>query len=99
MFTHAKSLAAPAIVLASLALGACAGGPVGGQTATLADNRHQCRDYDWFQVGLRDGIRGYEDAQERFNALAANCSQHGAVISEDLYFSGYAEGRQKAGGG
>ena len=98
MFTHAKSLAAPALVLASLALAACAGGPVGGQTATTADNRHQCRDYDWFQVGLRDGIKGYEDPQARYDALAANCVQHGALTSPDQYFSGYAEGRERVGG-
>lgn len=94
----AKSLIAIAAVAATTILSACAGGgAIGGVTATPFDNRHQCRNYDWRQVGIADGIRGYDDVDARYAALAKNCTQHGAQLDREGYDAGYAEGRRRAG--
>ena len=97
-----KRILTPALcagLAASALLVGCSGGAVGGVTATPFDNRHQCRNYDWRQVGIADGIRGYADIDARYQALAANCAQHGAMLNRDGYDAGYAEGRRRAAGG
>jgi len=89
---------ATAFALATTTLAAaCSNGAVGGVTATPFDNRHQCRNLDWRQAGIADGIRGYADIDARYASLERNCSQHGATADRDAYDSGYAEGRRRTG--
>ena len=96
MSNHMRLIICPPLFAVSLIAAACSG-PVGGVTATPFDNRHQCRSLDWRQAGIADGIRGYDDIEDRFTALANNCSQHGATPDREDYDAGYAEGRRRAG--
>ncbi|MFO1425667.1 MAG: DUF2799 domain-containing protein [Steroidobacteraceae bacterium] len=70
------------VAIAVLALSGC---------ATVS--RNECRTGDWFDIGVRDGARGW--GEERFLDDAKACARHGLAADREAWLQGRERGLER----
>ena len=68
-----------AVTMVALALAGCS-----------AMSPQECRTADWREQGMRDAMQG--QARSHFDDIREACAEAGVVPSQNLYFTGYANG-------
>lgn len=56
-------------------------------------SKSECRTGDWYDIGLRDGARGY--GEERFLQNAQACAKHGITADRERWLDGRMRGLER----
>ncbi|MGH8262449.1 MAG: DUF2799 domain-containing protein [Steroidobacteraceae bacterium] len=82
MVTGYAGLTGLVVLIAVAAMSGCA--PV---------SKSECQTGDWYDIGVRDGARGY--GEERFLGNAQACAKHGLTADRERWLDGRMQGLQR----